>query len=195
MSQAKPSLADLNPGIAAVARAVLTESGARLAITSTRWGQHAPGSLHYSGEAVDLAGLGPDMDTAVAWILDSQLFKALTEGIHNPGGYGGRELSISHGKIVTPAYWGAAVWSQHRNHIHLARVGPVPTNIGDIFSGIAPVSVGGHPLPGPSGPGERSWDYSPQVRAAGRAQAGHAVALDTAARGVTQRLARWRLPR
>jgi len=76
---------------------------------------HEPGSLHYSGQAVDL--IGGDMNNEAAWI-GAHYGSELTEGIHNP------TLSIKDGQHVDPSYWGEPTWAEHRNHIHLAMTHP-----------------------------------------------------------------------
>lgn len=86
-----------------------------LVVTSTRSGTHASGSYHYLGEAVDMAsGNYGYMNRAAQWIVNSGLYKSLTEGIHNPG------LSVKFGKSVAPSFWGATTWAEHANHIHMA---------------------------------------------------------------------------
>jgi hypothetical protein len=81
-----------------------------LTITSTTGGTHAVHSLHYEGRAVDLAG--PNMDAVGTWISEN-LTSRLTEGIHNP------TLSVKDRQTVSPSFWGATVWAEHLNHIHV----------------------------------------------------------------------------
>lgn len=89
----------------------------QLQITSTTGGHHAPGSYHYKGEAVDLAtGDTSYMHEAATWT-HSHLERYLTEGIHNTG------LSVKDGHAVDPSFWGATVWAEHANHIHVANAG------------------------------------------------------------------------
>lgn len=101
----------LHSGIKNVASYVM-EKFPGLSVTSTTGGTHAANSLHYSGQAVDLAG--SNMDGAAGWIRSSGLYKALAEGIHNPN------LSIADGKGVPSSYWGSTTWADHIDHIHLA---------------------------------------------------------------------------
>jgi hypothetical protein len=89
-----------------------------LSVSSTTGGTHAANSLHYSGQAVDLAsGDYSYMDQAAAWIKSSGLYKSLAEGIHNPN------LSVDEGNLVDPSFY-ADVWSDHRDHIHLGVTHP-----------------------------------------------------------------------
>lgn len=76
---------------------------------------------------------------------------------------------------------------------HLAGALPPPSG-GRSGQGGPAISHGPAPLPPPASTGERSWDHSPQLRAAAQARAGHARVLETAARNVLAKLARWRLP-
>jgi hypothetical protein len=103
--------AGLHQGIREVAGVVLGHYPG-LSVTSTTSGGHVSGSLHYAGEAVDVAGDTQTMFDASAWIKQTGLYRQLTEGIHNPN------LSVSDGKFVDPSYY-AAVWGEHANHIHL----------------------------------------------------------------------------
>lgn len=103
--------AGLHQGVKAVASAVLGKFPG-LSVTSTTGGAHVPGSLHYLGEAVDVAGSTDIMHAASEWIKKSGLYRQLTEGIHNPN------LSVSDGHMVDPSFY-AAVWAEHANHIHL----------------------------------------------------------------------------
>ena len=117
---------ELHPGVSQVANAI-RHKWPVLRIGSTTGGTHAANSLHYRGEAVDLfvpysnPQAQRDMDRAAAWIAQ-HMTHALSEGIHNPG------LSVKDGRTVPPSFWGATVWEQHRNHIHIGRTGgPVVT--------------------------------------------------------------------
>lgn len=103
--------AGLHQGIKEVASIVLGHYPG-LSVTSTTSGGHVSGSLHYAGEAVDVAGDTKTMFDASSWIKQTGLYRQLTEGIHNPN------LSVSDGKFVDPSYY-AAVWGEHANHIHL----------------------------------------------------------------------------
>lgn len=106
----------LQPGISKAMSAVLGKFPG-LSVTSTTGGNHAKNSLHYSGNAVDLAsGNYPYMNQAAAWIR-KRFGRSLAEGIHNPN------LSIKSGQPVSPGFWGADTWAQHANHIHLAVLG------------------------------------------------------------------------
>ena len=102
---------ELRPGVSALAATIL-RTFPSLRITSTTGGQHAAGSYHYRGRAVDLAGSG--MNAAAGWIRQ-RLGGQLTEGIHNPN------LSVKYGKRVGPGFWGSATWAGHRDHIHIAK--------------------------------------------------------------------------
>jgi len=105
----------LQSGIRNLAAYVM-EKYPSLQVTSTTGGTHASNSLHYSGQAVDLAGSG--MDAAAGWIKSSGLYRALAQGIHNPN------LSVEGGSLVSPSYWGSSTWAGHANHIHLAATRP-----------------------------------------------------------------------
>lgn len=92
--------------------AIILANFPTLQITSTTGGHHAQHSLHYEGRAADLAG--PNMDAIGSWI-QANLVGRLTEGIHNP------TLSVKDGKAVSDSIWGAAVWAEHLDHIHVGR--------------------------------------------------------------------------
>lgn len=107
----------LQSGIKNLAAYVMANYGG-LSVTSTTGGTHAPGSLHYSGQAVDLAsGDYGYMDKAAGWIKSSGLYRALAEGIHNPN------LSVNEGAEVPSSFY-SEVWADHRNHIHLGVTHP-----------------------------------------------------------------------
>ena len=99
---------ELKEGVRDIVAIILTNFA--LTITSTTSGTHASHSLHYEGRAADLAG--PNMDAIGTWIAEN-LGPKLTEGIHNP------TLSVKNGQTVGASYWGATVWAEHRNHIHV----------------------------------------------------------------------------
>ena len=103
---------------AAVAVNLILRAWPNLVITSTTGGHHAPDSLHYRGEAVDLAsGDTAYMNEVGKWV-GAHLTKYLTEGIHNP------TLSVKDGKAVSSSYWGSATWAEHLNHIHIGVAPP-----------------------------------------------------------------------
>lgn len=109
--------AGLQSGIRNIAAYVMKQYPG-LEVTSTTGGTHATNSLHYTGQAVDLAsGDYGYMDKAAGWIKSSGLYKALAEGIHNPN------LSVDEGRLVDPSFY-AEVWGDHRNHIHLGVTHP-----------------------------------------------------------------------
>lgn len=104
----------------------------RLIITSTTGGVHAAGSLHYKGEAADLAANDQTyMSEAASWIFD-HLERYLTEGIHNP------DLSVKDAKAVTSNYWGEPTWAEHLNHIH---VGVAPPQEGELLKANKPTTT------------------------------------------------------
>lgn len=90
-----------------------------LTITSTTGGKHAPGSYHYRGMAVDIAGGYGAMNSAAAYLVSSGRYRGLLEGIHNPN------MSVSRGRKVPPSFWGPVTWGQHANHLHLAGCSPL----------------------------------------------------------------------
>jgi hypothetical protein len=100
---------EIHEGVRRVVAIILTQFP-QLQITSTTGGHHAPGSLHYLGRAVDLAG--SNMDAIGTWIAHN-LGSLLTEGIHDP------TLSIKDGKTVASSFWGEPTWGNHANHIHV----------------------------------------------------------------------------
>lgn len=85
-----------------------------LVTTSTTGGTHAPGSWHYKGMAIDIAGSPGNMYRAAQYVRSSPARKVLLEGIHRPN------LSIANGAGVSPSYWGTVTWFNHGNHLHLA---------------------------------------------------------------------------
>ena len=72
---------------------------------------HAPASLHFRHRAFDASGSEAQMHSYCVFV-HAHYKSAITQGIHNPG------LAIYHGKDVGPAVY-AAVWEQHRNHVHI----------------------------------------------------------------------------
>lgn len=109
-----------------------------LSVSSTTGGTHASGSLHYTGQAVDLVGSA--LRAASEWIKSSGLYKALAEGIHNPN------LSVEDGNFISPSYWGSATWADHTDHIHLGVTHPWnPSDLGAGSSGASPsIPAKGH---------------------------------------------------
>jgi hypothetical protein len=103
--------AGVHQGARTVAEAIMGHFPG-LQATSTTSGGHVSGSLHFLGEAVDLAGSSPEMFAASNWIEKSGLYRQLTEGIHNPN------LSVSDGRNVPSSFY-SAVWAEHANHIHI----------------------------------------------------------------------------
>lgn len=124
----------LHSGIEKVAGAVLGHFPG-LSVTSTTSGGHVPGSLHYAGEAVDVAGDTQTMYDASQWIKTSGLYRQLTEGIHNPN------LSVNDGKFVPDSYY-SAVWAEHANHIHLG-VAHAVAQLGKLAGGAGLAGRGG----------------------------------------------------
>lgn len=111
---------ELHQGVRSAAEEVLSKFPG-LMVTATTNGHHAKNSLHYSGQAIDLAAaMTPAgialMNTAAGWA-GRNIGGGLAEGIHNPN------LSIQSGKNVDPSNWGAATWQEHLNHIHLGVLG------------------------------------------------------------------------
>lgn len=108
---------ELHRGVS-VAVNLIRKHWPQLVITSTTTGKHTANSLHYLGEAADLAGGDATyMDKASAWIR-AHLAKYLTEGIHDP------DLSVHAGKAVASNYWGKETWDEHLNHIHVGVAPP-----------------------------------------------------------------------
>ena len=69
-------------------------------------------SLHAYGNAADLVSSAGSMQTLAGWI---ERYAAYTlELIHS----GGKGYFVKNGKIVSAGYYGAAVVSQHYNHVH-----------------------------------------------------------------------------
>lgn len=100
---------ELETGVRKVVAIILTQFP-EMSISSTTGGTHATHSLHYEGRAADL--VGGNMDAIGTWIAQN-LTARLTEGIHRP------TLSVAKGQTVPSSYWGAAVWAEHANHIHV----------------------------------------------------------------------------
>lgn len=109
------SLAGVHQGVLNAARAIEGRFPG-LTITSGTGGSHVSGSYHYKGEAVDIAGSGPEMFRASDWIKSSGLYRKLAEGIHNPN------LAVKDGRMVSPSFY-SGVWAGHANHIHVAVAG------------------------------------------------------------------------
>lgn len=82
----------------------LSQQGTPFTVTSTTGGQHAQGSLHYAGKAVDL--VGPNM----AAIFDTleKAVGSLSELFYDPKGY-----SFKNGKRIGPI-------GGHSDHVHAA---------------------------------------------------------------------------
>jgi len=85
-----------------------------LRITATTNGTHVPGSLHYEGEAFDAAGSTADMDAFAKYVYDN--YPQVTELIHD--GYP-HQYAIKNGQKVNGAVVYAAVWTGHRDHVHV----------------------------------------------------------------------------
>jgi hypothetical protein len=118
--QLLPGHPELRGGVSAAAESVM-QAFPGLSVTATTNGTHAKNSLHYSGQAVDLAApMNPAgislMDRASAWAA-KHIGASLAEGIHDPN------LSISNGANVSPSYWGDKTWKEHLNHVHLGVLG------------------------------------------------------------------------
>lgn len=108
-------LSGVRSGVASVAGAILSQFPG-LSVTSTTGGTHATNSLHYLGEAVDIAGPSSTMLSAASWT-GSTYGRMLAEGIHNPN------LSIKSGHTVPSSFWGEPTWAEHANHIHVGVIG------------------------------------------------------------------------
>lgn len=98
----------------------MRNAGAKFQITSTTGGQHAPGSYHYLGRAVDLDSFdgrnpGPGLDQIYKVAVGNA--KHWKELIYNgpASGYGAR--SYYNG---SPHNYGAATNAAHNNHVHIA---------------------------------------------------------------------------
>lgn len=109
------ALGGVRSGVANVAGAMLKQFPG-LSVTSTTSGTHATNSLHYLGEAVDLAGGASTMLAAAGWT-GRTYGRSLEEGIHDPN------LSIKHGANVPSSFWGEPTWADHANHIHVGVLG------------------------------------------------------------------------
>jgi hypothetical protein len=136
----------VSPHLVALMR-MMEQKWPQLIVTATTNGGHASGSYHYRGEAVDMAGSPGLMNQAASWVMSSGLFRSLAEGIHNPN------LSVKFGKTVPAAYWGAATWGEHLNHIHLAitnAIGKIANMATSLITGagITPPRVSGGALLG-----------------------------------------------
>lgn len=92
-------------------------------VTSTTGGSHSSTSLHYKGQAVDLAARsGPTVDSPELKAINHGVLKLvplaqIKELIYaGPGG-----ICVKNGQIV-PGYtaYGATVMGGHHNHVHLA---------------------------------------------------------------------------
>lgn len=82
----------------------------------SRWGPvhrvHAPGSLHYSGRAADIAGLEQNM-RRFCWV-SREYGPRVAELIHNPG------VRSRTAAVFRQASGDTRPWEAHRNHVHLA---------------------------------------------------------------------------
>ncbi|MGZ6587117.1 MAG: hypothetical protein ACXVHX_22740 [Solirubrobacteraceae bacterium] len=85
-------------------------------------GAHAPGSLHGQrfpgsnvGRAFDAYSYAIRMARFARWVRRAHGHR-MTEVIYN-----GRftKVSIKHGQTVSPSFWGAETWAEHRNHVHI----------------------------------------------------------------------------
>jgi len=96
---------------------MMSRSGLPYRVTSTTGGQHSQASYHYKGQAIDVAGPRPGVDTpemaAIAQYLYRNYGNGLAELIYaGPGGIGlknGRPFNYSNG-----------ILQSHRNHVHVA---------------------------------------------------------------------------
>lgn len=86
-------------------------------ITSTTGGQHAPGSLHYLEEAIDV-GSGSQVykDQLASWLY--QFSNHITELIHTKQG-GNAGWYVKNGIKRPFGYYGATIDRNHINHVHL----------------------------------------------------------------------------
>lgn len=82
----------------------LTQQGAPFTVTSTTGGQHAPGSYHYAGKAVDL--VSPDMLSLFHTL--ERASSSLSELFYDPAGY-----SYKKGARIAPI-------GGHSDHVHAA---------------------------------------------------------------------------
>lgn len=106
-----PGHPELKDKVSRIAQLVAHRYG--LGVSSTTGGQHAAGSWHYQGRAVDM--VGSKMAPAARFLAaNPSLYHQLIEGIHQPG------LSVKNGRKVGPGFWGSTTWAGHRDHVHLA---------------------------------------------------------------------------
>lgn len=126
---------------AGVGDAIALAQGMGLVVTSTTGGRHAPGSYHYRGQAVDVAG----SPAAMAAFYDAALARYcnITELFHDPRG------GIKHNQAIGPI-------GGHGSHVHIAL-----TDTG----GCGEEPAGGVPgeLPGPSQGGGNAFGRAPAL--------------------------------
>lgn len=164
-----PGLGGVKAGVANVASDVVRHFP-NLAVTSTTGGGHATNSLHYLGEAVDLAADTTTMLRAASWAA-AHYGPSLEEGIHNPN------LSYKHGAPVAASFWGSTTWAEHLNHIHLGVLGGT---VAAIKNAVAGAFAGG-------GPGASSIT-APHVTGGGAVAHIAQAALNKVAAAATQKL-------
>lgn len=80
-----------------------------LTVTSTTGGNHAPGSYHYSGRAIDISGSPAQMRKAYRYLRRNLPHRKLTELFYDPAG-----VYFNDGKKIRGAL------GSHSDHIHLA---------------------------------------------------------------------------
>lgn len=108
------SLAGSCPAVSQLVDWISTQPGvAGLQITSAKRNEGS-GSLHDSGQAVDISGSNAAM-CALTNIMNQQT-GSLAELIHNDPNCDG---SVKNGAAVPASFWGGATWSQHTNHVHI----------------------------------------------------------------------------
>jgi len=104
-----PNLMGAGGGMGSLGGAQALAKRDGLAMTSYRGGQHANGSLHYQGRAMDFGGDPGEMRTFANQLKSTRP----TELIHNPN------ASMKNGQSVSPSYWGPETWAAHANHVHV----------------------------------------------------------------------------
>jgi hypothetical protein len=98
--------------------AIKLAEGMGLTVTSTTGGQHAPGSFHYSGKAVDVAG-PPDKMRRYFLAAEERYGSNILEMF-----YDGNPYYVDSGKRVQGRFGG------HGDHVHIALNGKGPTGGG-----------------------------------------------------------------
>lgn len=129
--------------------AMMNKGGPPHRVSATTNGQHAAGSYHYKGEAVDFTGTKPSVDSSQLLAINQWWAKnygqELVELIYaGPGG-----TNIKNGKIVNGmSFYGAATMAEHHNHVHVAAT---PGSLGNSAGGVAGSSSGGSTAVTPGG--------------------------------------------